>query len=592
MTDRSEETASGPTFLVVDDDAEIRRLICLALAQLEPALLMEAEHGVAAQRHLRQQAVDVVITDVRMPEMDGHELMRWAQEHCPGPLWIVLSGLDTFDAAVEALQLGAFDFLVKPLRVGRLRVAVRNALNQIRLRRERERLYQQLEQTNTQLSRQVDQLTQLCRILEDQSELIREDLARAEVIQRALLPQQPPQLDGWKVETLYRPGRHVGGDLYDIVALDDRHLGLMLADAAGHGVAAAMLSVLLKHRLCLRDPATGAPLEPAEVLYRANSSLREDNPAPGAFITAVYLLLDRITGRARLAAAGHPPVLWVHDGEVRLLDRTGPALGLTSDARFEQQEVGLGRGDRLLLYTDGLLDGGPSAPTHDDLGEALTRSNADPAELLRSFHEAATRDASFDPDDMTIILLERAEGTSRFDAASTVERRPAAASAPEPLRILEGESAERGFVSISGTGSWLRGQAFFDAVEALATRHREVMLDLAGCEYLDSTCLGTLYELVAAYDGKIRLQRVPTRLRQLFEELSMDAVIDRIEPRTIPLPEAMHPVSRRPEDPAEQARRLLAAHEILASLSDDNREQFQQVVSTLRQDLRVLDRRR
>src|SRR5690606_3791407 len=162
---------------------------------------------------------------------------------------------------------------------------------------------------------------------------------------------------------------------------DARHLGLVLADAAGHGVAAAMLSVLLKHRLRLRDPASGAPLEPAEVLRHANRALREDDPAPGAFITAVYVLLDRVTGRARLAAAGHPPTVWIHQGQGRLLDRTGPALGLTADAHYDQQEVTLDHRDRLLLYTDGLLDGGPSAPTHGELIDALTRPNGNRAEL-------------------------------------------------------------------------------------------------------------------------------------------------------------------------------------------------------------------
>jgi hypothetical protein len=128
-------------------------------------------------------------------------------------------------------------------------------------------------------------------------------------------------------------------------------------------------------------------------------------------------------------------------------------------------------------------------------------------------------------------------------------------------------------------------------VESLARQQSEVVIDLGGCEYLDSTCLGTLYELVAGHHGSIRLQRVPTRLRELFEELSMDAVIDSIQQGAVPEPEALEPVSRAAEDPAEQARRLLSAHEVLASLSDDNREQFQHVVSALRQDLRAMRQR-
>ena len=100
----------------------------------------------------------MVVTDVVMPNMDGLELMKWAQEHCPQPLWIILSGLETFDAAVDALQLGAFDYLAKPPEVPRVRVAVRNALDQIELVRERKRLYAELESSNAQLAENVEQL--------------------------------------------------------------------------------------------------------------------------------------------------------------------------------------------------------------------------------------------------------------------------------------------------------------------------------------------------------------------------------------------------------------------------------------------------
>jgi DNA-binding NtrC family response regulator len=144
------ETPEGRVFLVVDDDPMVRKIVARGLSQLNPSAVLEEEDGLAAQAVLREQRVDVVITDVVMPNMDGLALMKWAQEHCPEPLWIVLSGLDTFDAAVEALQLGAFDYLAKPPEIPRVRVAVRNALDQIELTRERRRLYAELEDSNAQ----------------------------------------------------------------------------------------------------------------------------------------------------------------------------------------------------------------------------------------------------------------------------------------------------------------------------------------------------------------------------------------------------------------------------------------------------------
>ena len=133
--------SGGPCVLVVDDDPVLRRIVSRGLEPLALGAVLEVEDGAQAQDVLRDRAVDVVITDVLMPNMDGRELMGWAKEHCPEPVWIILSGLDTFDAAIDALRLGAFDFLAKPLEVQRLRVVVRNALAHGDLLREKERLY-------------------------------------------------------------------------------------------------------------------------------------------------------------------------------------------------------------------------------------------------------------------------------------------------------------------------------------------------------------------------------------------------------------------------------------------------------------------
>lgn len=574
-----------PTFLVVDDDAMVRKLVARGLEQLDPGAVIEVEDGLAAQAVLRERDVDVVVTDVMMPKMGGLDLMKWAQENCPGPLWIVLSGLDTFDAAVEALHLGAFDYLAKPPEVQRVRVAVRNALDQIELVRERQRLNQELAQSNERLAEKVAQLERLCRMLEDQAEVIQADLRRAEVIQRALLPQVPPSVDGWCVETLYRPGNNVGGDVYDVVMLDDRHVGLVIADAAGHGVAAAMLSVLFKHRLKLTDEQ-GHPLMPNQVMRALNRSLHQAMSAPGAFITAAYVLLNPRTGRARMASAGHPPCIWSSPaGESRLLERTGPALGLEADAHYEEASVELGVGDRLLLYTDGVVEGGPESPTQDDLSRAML-TGTDRSELLGTLFDAAVAGIEGERDDVTMILLERGEGISRFDDVPGEAAAPAreVASPPNAL-LLQGRQGKDAFMSIAGTATWMRSQVFYDAALKLLKRARSLTIDLGACEYLDSTFLGTLHEIVMSRPDAVRLQRVPVKIRALFDELSMAGVLQHTSLVNEPLPADMEPLKRDEVDVATQGERMLKAHEILASLSEENSEQFRDVVESLRADL-------
>jgi YesN/AraC family two-component response regulator len=128
----------------------------------------EAEDGLAAKEYLTGHTVDVVITDVMMPRLDGLELIRWARQRYPEIVWIIFSSLDTFDAAVEAIHLGAFDFLAKPPNLKELEISLRNALAHRQLVEEKEALHRSLEQ-------RVLQLEGLCRILGDQAEQINQD---------------------------------------------------------------------------------------------------------------------------------------------------------------------------------------------------------------------------------------------------------------------------------------------------------------------------------------------------------------------------------------------------------------------------------
>ncbi|MEP5568451.1 MAG: SpoIIE family protein phosphatase [Halioglobus sp.] len=574
----------GPVFLVVDDDPMVRKIVARGLGQLNPAEIIEVEDGLEAQAVLQAKAIDVVVTDVVMPNMDGLELIKWAQEHCPKPLWIILSGLETFDAAVEALQSGAFDYLAKPPEVPRVRVAVRNALEQIELERERKRLYAELEVSNTQLAEKVDQLQQVCRVLESQAAVIQADLDKAEIIQRALLPQEPPIIPGWCMETLYRPGSSVGGDFYDAVMLDERHLGLVIADAAGHGVAAAMLSVLFKLRLKQLD-GDGNVLMPNQVLARLNSRLYDMLSAPGAFITAVYVLLDLRTGKGWLASAGHTPcIMSAADGSSQLLERTGPALGLEAEVSYKEHEFVLDTGDRVMLYTDGVLDGGPDSPSIEDLSGAVS-SGGSKAATLSQFYEDAVREVGSDRDDITLFLLERAEGESHFDDVAP-KRTPKQMGNPvEQPELQHGSYDDHGFISISGSFTWLCGQALLDCSNALLAKHRALTLDLGRCEHMDSTCLGTLHEIVTSHPESVDLQGVSADVRGLFDELSMTSVLDHISVEERRLPSGMETINAASLSPEQQGARILNAHETLSSLSADNQEQFRAVVDSLRADL-------
>jgi hypothetical protein len=295
----------------------------------------------------------------------------------------------------------------------------------------------------------------------------------------------------------YRPGRYVGGDLYHVDRVGDDHLSLCVADATGHGVSSAMMSVLFHRRLGLVDEE-GRPLRPSAILEQVNRTLCEDRPGPGVFLTAVLVLVDLRGREVLIAGAGHPPALLrTARGAVRHLERTGPALGLIADARYEDVCVRLGTGDRLLLFTDGLLrevnGGDPWAPFHDTLAASFPDGSALLQELFRRLSPEGPEEEGREPDDVTALLLEAAPGPSRFDnvPGTTTRGRALPRRTGNPV-LWYGENADRCYLEVRGRGTWTDSDAFHETAEGILETGRPLSVELGECEYLDSTFLGTL----------------------------------------------------------------------------------------------------
>lgn len=554
-----------PVALVVDDEPVTRLLVKRTLENLGCSPVLQAADGIEAQQVLRDNpGVALVLTDIMMPRMDGLELLRWGRQAVPDAMWIVLSGLETFDSAVAAIRLGAFDFLPKSPRSEEMGVSVRNALERRQLIADREGLHRELQRK--------------LRELEQTSEVLRRDLERAEVIQRALLPRSPPPMEGYCIQAVYRPGQHVGGDLYDVVRLGERHLVFYLADATGHGVTSAMLSVLFKQRLVLVDPQTGLALPPAAVLHAVNRSICEAHAAPGLFLTAVFGLLDTSDASITLASAGHPPVLHVRAGQqMRVVCRTGPALGLAYDAHFKQEKIHLAAGDRILLYTDGLLPHGTESERHA-LESVLASPHSSAQEIMAQLH--ASPPAGADQDDVTLLLIDAHAGPSWFDnGAEAATAAMSGVPRTDGEVVFYGETEDAAWIALRGRATWMQCDAFHETAVAVLDSGRHLVLDLSACDCLDSTFLGTVHELVAR--GQVALAGVTPTVRALFEELCMQQVLAAIRSDLPAAPEIFALGSEGFSQAAVQ-RRILHAHETLSGLSERNREEFRDVLESLR----------
>jgi serine phosphatase RsbU (regulator of sigma subunit) len=168
-----------------------------------------------------------------------------------------------------------------------------------------------------------------------------------------------PTLAGWQISPFYQPAREVGGDFYDFLKLPKGRLGILVGDATGKGVPAAL--VMASARSMLRALAQ-ASNSPGGVLRRVNDPLVADIPA-NMFVTCFYAILDPESGSLTYANAGHDlPYLW-HGGHCEELRARGMPLGLMAGMSYEEKEIIFEAGEAALLYSDGLVE------AHDPKGE-------------------------------------------------------------------------------------------------------------------------------------------------------------------------------------------------------------------------------
>lgn len=235
-----------------------------------------------------------------------------------------------------------------------------------------------------------------------------QELETARGIQASILPRAVPSLAGLRVAVRYQPMTAVAGDFWDFLAADGR-VGVLVADVSGHGVPAALVASMVKVAF---EAQRGAAAQPAEVVAGMNAALCR--VLDGPFVTAIYASLSPTEGRLRFAGAGHPPaLLWrAGPGRVERLSENGLLMGFDGAARYEAGEVTVEPGDRLLLFTDGLIEAADSRGEQfglERLERVLAKSAAlDPEALadrllaeLRSF-----RGATGFEDDLTLLVAD------------------------------------------------------------------------------------------------------------------------------------------------------------------------------------------
>jgi serine phosphatase RsbU (regulator of sigma subunit) len=246
---------------------------------------------------------------------------------------------------------------------------------------ENARLYNRLQRTYRQMEQKEEEVRRLNKDLENrvaerteqlksamakqqeeaqERQRIEQELRVARLIQQTLLPKSLPELGGYQIAAYYQPAREVGGDFYDFFMLGNGRLGVVVGDASGKGVPAAL--VMASTRTVLRTIAQRVGVAPGEVLAEANEILYPDIP-PNMFVTCFYAILDPQSGLLLYANAGHDLPYVCRDGGADELRARGMPLGLMPGMSYEEKQIILQAGEAALFYSDGLVE------AHDPKGE-------------------------------------------------------------------------------------------------------------------------------------------------------------------------------------------------------------------------------
>jgi len=324
--------------LVVDDNEMNRDMLSRRLQRRGYSVEM-ADGGVAALQAIESDTFDLILLDIMMPDIDGMEVLtRLRETYTQTDLPIIMAtAKDDSSDIVEALKLGANDYVTKPLDFSVVHARVANALAHKRA----------------------------AEALKAANERIQHDLEAAARVQQALLPDEAPLVEGVEFTWIYQPCDQLGGDALNIFKLDEHHVALYVLDVSGHGVPSALLSVAVGHQLAQlfaqhgshsgssNETDNGNLINPAQLATKLNALFPMDAKAR-LYFTLVYGVLDTQTREFSFVSAGSPGPAIIHaDGSTEVHDIPAVPIGMFPESEYENTVIKLQAGDRLYLHSDG-----------------------------------------------------------------------------------------------------------------------------------------------------------------------------------------------------------------------------------------------
>ncbi|ROS04811.1 response regulator receiver domain-containing protein [Sinobacterium caligoides] len=388
-------TDENAVILTIDDDDGVRQSIA---AYLEDSgfSVIEAVDGEQGLTLFEQYSPDIVLTDLRMPNIDGLTVLQEITKRVPEQPVIVISGAGGMNDAVEALRLGACDYFIKPIvDLEVLEHSIARCLEQSRLREENLRYRTELEAKNTQLKFNL--------------KLLEQDQQAGRMIQQKLLPASPLSAGDYSLSHRIIPSLYLSGDFVDYLIVDGRWLTFFIADVSGHGASSAFLTALLKNFSArqysyYQRGRSQAILEPKTFLGKVNRSLL--NSGFEKHMTMFFGVIDMTSNEMSYSVAGHLPLpILVADGKPEYIQGKGMPVGLFEEADFHENTLQLPNTFTLNLFSDGILEILPPPDLMAKEAYLLNLFSGEPKDMAELSQLLALDTVEEAPDDIAVLMI-------------------------------------------------------------------------------------------------------------------------------------------------------------------------------------------
>lgn len=391
--------AKDATILILDDDSATRELL-RAYLERSNFQVVEAEYGQTGIEHCRRFQPDLVLCDLRLPDIDGFDVLATIIRELPETPVIVISVINQLSEARKAFMLGASDYLTKPIKnFAVLEHSIRQALERARLLKQNREYQEYLETTNQRLEQSLQQLE--------------EDEEAGRRLQFQLLPRNRKAFGPYYFSRRLWTSLYLSGDFVDYFEIDDEHIGFYMADVSGHGVSSAFVTVLLKSYMnryleLHRQGKSRGILEPSTIFTRMNRNVLKSGM--NKYLTMFYGVINKINNRMYYSNGGQFPYPLLFDGETaEYIECKSKPVGLFDFADYHTEVLELPKRFSMVLVSDGILELLPQrnlAEKQQFLLSAVQQAGFS----IEALTETLERETSAPPpDDITLLLIRKRE---------------------------------------------------------------------------------------------------------------------------------------------------------------------------------------